>query len=173
MKNKTSNRTLPLIPHIEEMLINEKERQRKNKELCGDAYDNRYLDYVCVNDIGTLYYPDYLSQHFRVIQKQNNLKLIRFHDLRHSCASLMLANGVQMKQIQEWLGHSTYNTTADIYAHLDYSSKIASANVISGVLDFENNSNLSDKEVLENEIAELEKQLKEKKKLRKTKDFEM
>ena len=78
-----------------------------------------------------------------------------------------------MKQIQEWLGHSTYNTTADIYAHLDYSSKIASANVISGVLDFENNSNLSDKEILENEIAELEKQLKEKKKLRKTKDFEM
>ena len=117
--------------------------------------------------------PAGLFAAYELVQKQNNLKLIRFHDLRHSCASLMLANGVQMKQIQEWLGHSTYNTTADIYAHLDYSSKIASANVISGVLDFENNSNLSDKEVLENEIAELEKQLKEKKKLRKTQDFEM
>ena len=45
----------------------------------------------------------------------------------HSCASLLLANGVPMKQIQEWLGHSDFSTTANIYAHLDYSSKISSA----------------------------------------------
>ena len=55
------------------------------------------------------------------------LKLIRFHDLRHSCASLMVMNGVSMKQVQEWLGHSTFSTTADIYAHLDYKSKERSA----------------------------------------------
>ena len=39
-------------------------------------------------------------------------------------------------QIQEWLGHSTFQTTADIYTHLDYSSKISSANTISTALDF-------------------------------------
>ena len=55
------------------------------------------------------------------------LKHIRFHDLRHSCASLMVMNGVPMKQIQERLGHSTFSTTADIYAHLDYKSKERSA----------------------------------------------
>ena len=55
------------------------------------------------------------------------LRPIRFHDLRHSCASLLLANGVPMKQIQEWLGHSDFSTTANIYSHLDYSSKISSA----------------------------------------------
>lgn len=49
----------------------------------------------------------------------------------------MLANGTPMKQIQEWLGHSTFQTTADIYAHLDYSSKISSANTISNALTFD------------------------------------
>ena len=52
---------------------------------------------------------------------------MRFHDLRHSCASLLLANGVPLKHIQEWLGHSDFTTTANIYAHLDYKSKITSA----------------------------------------------
>ena len=58
----------------------------------------------------------------------------RFHDLRHSCASLLLANGVPMKQVQEWLGHSTFSTTADIYAHLDHKSKQGSAGVIANLL---------------------------------------
>ena len=52
---------------------------------------------------------------------------MRFHDVRHSCASLLLANGVPLKQIQDWLGHSDFSTTANIYAHLDNSSKISSA----------------------------------------------
>lgn len=59
---------------------------------------------------------------------------IRLHDLRHTCASLLLANGVSMKEIQEWLGHSSYNTTANIYAHVDISSKENSANTMSNVL---------------------------------------
>ena len=63
-----------------------------------------------------------------------SLPHIRFHDLRHSCASLMVMNGVSMKQVQEWLGHSTFSTTADIYAHLDYKSKEGSAGVIANVL---------------------------------------
>lgn len=90
-----------------------------------------------------LFKPDYLTQHFVVIQQKQNLKHIRFHDLRHSCASLMLANGIPMKQIQEWLGHSTFNTTADIYAHLDFSSKISSANTISNALDFNEPNNIN------------------------------
>ena len=52
------------------------------------------------------------------------MRRIRFHDLRHSCTTLLYANGVALKDIQEWLGHS------DIYTHLDYSSKVASANAI-------------------------------------------
>ncbi|MEJ8544750.1 tyrosine-type recombinase/integrase [Brevibacillus borstelensis] len=67
------------------------------------------------------------------------MRRIRFHDLRHSCASLLLANGVSMKEIQEWLSHNHFSTTAYIYAHLDYSSKISSAQVMSTSLKILNN----------------------------------
>ena len=78
--------------------------------------------------------PDFLSQHFPDFLVAHQMKRIRFHDLRHSCASLLYANGVSLKEIQEWLGHSTFSTTADIYAHLDYKSKEGSAGVIANVL---------------------------------------
>lgn len=78
-----------------------------------------YLDYVCVDAMGDILKPQYVTEHFKVILERNGLKKIRFHDLRHSCASLMLANDISMKEIQEWLGHSNISTTANIYAHVD------------------------------------------------------
>ena len=57
---------------------------------------------------------------------------VAFHSFEHSCASLLLANGVPLKQIQEWLGHSDFSTTANIYAHLDYTSKLSSAQAMVG-----------------------------------------
>ena len=66
------------------------------------------------------------------IAKQFSVPVIILCD---ACASLLLANGVPMKQIQEWLGHSTFSTTADIYAHLDYKSKEGSTGVIAGLLE--------------------------------------
>ncbi|MBQ1169800.1 MAG: site-specific integrase, partial [Oscillospiraceae bacterium] len=93
-------------------------------------------DYVCVNEMGTLISPNYISVAFPKLLEKNGLRKIRFHDLRHSCASLLLANNVPMKQIQEWLGHSDFSTTANIYAHLDYSSKVASADaMLNGLKD--------------------------------------
>ena len=74
--------------------------------------------------------PAYLTTHFPAFLEKNGLRRIRFHDLRHSCASLLYSNGVSIKEIQEWLGHSNISTTASIYTHLDCSSKIASANAI-------------------------------------------
>ncbi len=75
----------------------------------------------------------YVTQHFPLILEKNGLRKIRFHDLRHSCASLLFANGVGLKEIQEWLVHSDISTTSNIYTHLDFSSKVASANAIIGV----------------------------------------
>lgn len=176
MKNKTSNRTLPLIPQIEKLLLMEKQKQAHNKNLCGKSYCGKYFDYVCVDPLGVLLKPNYLTQHFRILQDNNKLKRIRFHDLRHSCASLMLANGVPMKQIQEWLGHSTFQTTADIYAHLDYSSKISSAQAISTALNFEEKAVPKEKQLLtevDEEIEELERMLAEKRRKRKEIGSEM
>lgn len=72
----------------------------------------------------------YLTQHLPIVLEKNNLRKIRFHDLRHSCASLLYANGVSLKEIQEWLGHSDISTTSNIYTHLTFESKVASANAI-------------------------------------------
>ena len=64
------------------------------------------------------------------------LRKITFHGLRHSCASLLLSKGIPMKEIQDWLGHSTYSTTANIYAHLEKDTKNKSANVLLNTLTF-------------------------------------
>lgn len=57
------------------------------------------------------------------------------HELRRSCAGLLLADGVPLKQIREWLGHLDFSTTANIYAHLDKSKKQESADVISSIFN--------------------------------------
>ena len=115
--------------------LERKAQQEENKKICGNCYNQEYDGYVFVDPMGKLYVPDEVSVHFRNLLKQKGLRRIRFHDLRHSCASLLLANGVPMKQIQEWLGHSDMGTTANIYSHLDFNSKINSANVMDGVLN--------------------------------------
>ena len=129
-KTKSSMRTLPLVPVFKEKLIALKEQQKEYRRVCGRCYDKRYLDYICVDEMGTLVSPQYLTTAFPKLLKRKGLRHIRYHDLRHSCASLLLANGVPMKQIQEWLGHSDFSTTANVYAHLDYNSKLSSADAM-------------------------------------------
>lgn len=126
-KTKSSMRTLPLVPDFRNLLLKKKEEQARYRKLCGRSYCTEYIEYICVNEIGERLKPNTLSGGFKQILKKNGMRIIRLHDLRHSCASLLLANGVPMKQIQEWLGHSDFSTTANIYAHLDYQSKISSA----------------------------------------------
>ena len=135
-KTKSSFRTLPLVGPIETLLLNEKARQQQNHRLCGTCYCTEFSDYIFVNDIGELIKPDFVSKHFALIVQKHNLKKLRFHDLRHSCASLLFANGVSMKEIQAWLGHSTLGTTANIYTHMDEDKKLDSANAITPVLKF-------------------------------------
>lgn len=118
---------------IEELLHRLKAEQELNRKLCGKSYCRKFADYIYVNEIGELVKPGYITQHFPLILQKNGMRKIRFHDLRHSCASLLYANGVSLKEIQEWLGHSDISTTSNIYTHLNFNSKIASANAILGV----------------------------------------
>ena len=136
-KTKSSYRSLPLIPPFEELLYRLKTQQEMNRKMCGKGYCTEYKDYIYVNEIGELIKPGYITQHFPLVLKKNGLRKIRFHDLRHSCASLLYANGVSLKEIQEWLGHSDISTTSNIYTHLDFSSKVASANAILSVFPTE------------------------------------
>jgi fido (protein-threonine AMPylation protein) len=121
----------------------------KYRKLFKRSYCTDYLDYVCVDEMGKLFRPNYVTDHFKLLLQRNGLRQIRFHDLRHSCASLLLSPGIAMKQIQDWLGHSTFATTADIYSHLDFNSKQESAAAITHAFEVE-----QAEEVLEEEVQE-------------------
>lgn len=129
-KNKSSRRTLPMIPVLSDKLSAMWKEREEWRRLCGKSYNKEYLDFVYVDEMGDRIKPDYITQAFDKMLKKHNLRKVRYHDLRHSCASLLLVNGVSMKEIQDWLGHSTFKITADTYAHLEYESKLSSANAL-------------------------------------------
>ena len=134
-KNKSSFRSLPLIPAVEQALLKAQKRQRQQMKLCGNSYCKEYKDYICVDDMGHLVTPDYVTRVFREMLLKNGFRPIRYHDLRHSCASLLIKNKVTMKEVQMWLGHSSFSTTANIYAHIDVDRKMEAANMIASKIN--------------------------------------
>lgn len=134
LKTKSSYRTLPLIPVVEEKLLEHKAKLERNQKLFGNSYCKEYMDYVCVDEMGKLFRPNFVSDHFGWLLKKYGLKKLTFKELRHSCASMLVAEGIPMKSIQEWLGHSNFSTTADIYSHIDYHAKQQSAAAIGNAL---------------------------------------
>ncbi len=120
-KNDSSMRIMPLGAEIKDYLLKLKEKQENDRIVCGDAYQEN--DYICKWFNGKPFDPSYISHHFSLILEKNGLKHLRFHELRHSSASNLISLGFSIKEVQEWLGHSTITVTADTYAHLDISSK--------------------------------------------------
>ena len=132
-KNEASRRSYPLGDIPKSMLLELKEKENRNRKLCGKDYiDN---DYIFKWDNGEPYKPEYISHIFQTMLEKNGLRKIRFHDLRHSCASLLVALDYQIKDIQEWLGHADINTTANIYSHLDTRRKNNIANSMSNTFN--------------------------------------
>lgn len=133
MKNKSSRRTLPLPEPVLEMLSEEKEKQSLYRKMFKGSYNRKCDDFVCVNELGELIRPTYVTQHFSDLLKKYGLRHIRFHDLRHTFASILIGQDVPLINVSNFLGHSDLSTTANIYAHLDKASKQASANIITGI----------------------------------------
>ena len=131
-KNTSSNRVLPLIPVVKEYLIKLKRQQEENKRLFGNCYNDN--DYVCIKADGTPIRPDEASHKFSSFLKNYGFPHIRLHDLRHSCASMLIAQGVDIKVIQEWLGHSSIATTGNIYGHLQFKQKVATGEMLGTLL---------------------------------------
>ncbi|GBG06425.1 putative site-specific integrase [Paenibacillus agaridevorans] len=109
---KTGQRTsraavrFPSLDAFYDFLIRLKQQQEADKQVCKESYCTDYLGYIYVDKIGERIKPNYLSQHFALVLKNNNMRHIRYHDLLDSCATLLLCNSVSMKDEQEWLGHS-------------------------------------------------------------------
>ena len=129
-KTLSSLRTLPLVPAFRDVLMALKEEKDRYRKLFGKCYNKKEGQYIYTDIRGNRVRPDYLTAEFPRFMEKNGFRRLRFHDLRHSCASLLLANGVPLKLIQDWLGHSSFKITADAYAHLDYASKISAANAM-------------------------------------------
>lgn len=120
-KNASSYRTYPLFDNVKEILFKLRKKENENRKLFGNEYVEN--EYIFKWDNGQPYRPDFITKKFSDLLEKNGLPHIRFHDLRHSCASLLVANGFTIKDIQEWLGHADIKTTANIYAHLDVERK--------------------------------------------------
>lgn len=139
MKNKSSKRTLPLPEPVYMMLLEEKAKKELYKQMFKSSYKRDYDDYVCVNQLGDLIKPSYVTGHFHELLKDLGLRKIRFHDLRHTFASVLLNNDVPLINVSNFLGHSDISTTANIYAHLDKSSKQSSADIITDIFNGKEN----------------------------------
>ena len=112
-----------------------KDKQEAEKKFFGNSYKG--VGYIYVHEDGEYYNPNYITCEFIKHLKRKSFRHIRFHDLRHSCATLMRHEGIKMEDIQKWLGHSQLATTEKIYAHFEEEQHITSAEIISKKLSFE------------------------------------
>ena len=140
-KNKSSYRTFPLFKEIKNLLLYTRKMQEYYASIFRDSYNKKYKDFVCLDELGNLRKPDYVSHKFKQLLRNNDLREIRFHDLRHSCATLLVKKGISLREIQDWLGHSSSKTT-ERYTHLDSSTKINSASAIEKALNFNTNTDI-------------------------------
>lgn len=115
-KTQKSKRTISIPPTLIKVLKEYRLKHETMKLKLGPEYDKH--NYVCCNENGTPLCPTKLNHFFKDLLKNNELPAIRFHDLRHSHASLLLSQGVQPKVISDRLGHSTINITMDLYSHI-------------------------------------------------------
>ena len=120
-KNASSRRSFPLTPEAESIFRRAKELEQQNRAAFGREYQENSNIFKWPD--GHPYSPDYISHRFNRLLKKHDLPHIRFHELRHSCASLLIDMGFTLKDVQEWLGHSDIKMTANIYAHLDTARK--------------------------------------------------
>lgn len=98
-------------------------------------------DLVVCQPNGRPYHPDTLTFKFKKLLKRNGLRDIRFHDLRHTNASMMIANGIDIKVAQQRLGHADVTTTLNIYSHALKHANEAAAQTIDSLV-FRKTANL-------------------------------
>ncbi|MCW3795398.1 tyrosine-type recombinase/integrase [Paenibacillus sp. LS1] len=114
-KTEKSRRSLYIGDDLYEILLNHKVKQKEMNRILGSEYYN--AGYLYCHEDGKPYRVNSVTEQFKVFLEKNQLPKIRLHDLRHSFASVLYNEGVDLKAISEALGHSDLGTTSRIYTH--------------------------------------------------------
>jgi integrase len=131
-KTDQSRRTIPVPADIVEALKHHKARQAQERLLMGEAYIDNGLVFCQAN--GQPIDPRNFTRHFERLLKQADVPRIRFHDSRHTFATLMLELGEAPKTVQTMLGHTKISTTLDIYSHVSLDLEKRAAAKLNAVL---------------------------------------
>jgi integrase len=113
-KTRHSKRVVPLDSTTSTALRAHKRRQAQERLIAGAAWQDE-VGRVFTREDGRALIPEYLSRRFKGDAKAAGVPVIRFHDLRHTTATLALAGGVAMRVVSDRLGHSTTAITSDLY----------------------------------------------------------
>jgi integrase len=120
-KTDRGKRTLPLDEALAAALRSLKARQNRERLEAGEAYSRGCEDcsgaHIVVDELGCTYRPEWYSDQFRNLSKIAGLPVIRLHDARHTCGTLMHLRGVPTAVISKWLGHATASFTMATYVH--------------------------------------------------------
>lgn len=143
-KSKKGCRVLPLLPIIKEKVLKKLEQIEENKKIFGDSYNYKYEGYICVQDNGDLIQPGFFTKRFAKIIKRNNLRKITPHGLRHSIATLLHLKGVDIRDLQDWLGHESVTST-NRYTRSDYKKQVATGGTVLQIFDKKDNLNEDNK----------------------------
>ena len=124
-KTERSLRHLQLTPELVDLL-----KGQQQKQVTLSLWTHEPQDYVVTMDNGKAFDPNYLSKAFHKHLVKNGYKQIRFHDLRHSFASIANNAGTSLRDISEAMGHPNISTTSDIYTHEFSQTKAKAVNAV-------------------------------------------
>ena len=132
-KTARSRRLVLLSALAAASLIRHRSAQQAEREGARTWEDN---DLVFPNRIGRpMYATNLLSRSFSQLLEKANVRRVRFHDLRHTAATLLLGEGIHPKVVSEMLGHSKTAITLDTYSHTTPTMQRQAANVFDRILD--------------------------------------
>lgn len=141
-KSKKGYRNLPLFPEVKRAILEKLDRIEENKKIFGNSYNHKYDGYIFVHDNGDIIQPGYFTKRFSKVIKIHNLRKITPHGLRHSIATLLHLEGVDIRDLQDWLGHQNISST-NRYTRSDYKKQVATGNTVAKIFELNNKHSIN------------------------------
>lgn len=128
-KSKKGYRIFPLFPFVKKKVLEQLDKIEQNKKIFGNTYNHKYDGYLFVHENGDMMQPNYFTDRFDKIITRNHLKKITPHGLRHSIATLLHMAGVDIRDLQDWLGHQNITST-NRYTRSDFKKQVSTGKVV-------------------------------------------